>query len=78
MGDFFSFLLFIYENEMKLHILCRNMCGCFILENETLRGVLPKNYSRPELDKRIPREIVDLFTNINIGGTIEKEKINAK
>ena len=43
-------------------------------ENETLRGVLPKNYSRPELDKRILGEIVDLFTNINIGGTIEKEK----
>lgn len=43
-------------------------------ENETLRGVLPKNYSRPELDKRILGEIVDLFTNISIGGTIEKEK----
>lgn len=43
-------------------------------ENETLRGVLPKNYSRPELDKRILGEIVDLFTNINVGGTIEKEK----
>lgn len=43
-------------------------------ENGTLRGVLPKNYSRPELDKRILGEIVDLFTNINIGGTIEKEK----
>lgn len=43
-------------------------------ENETLRGVLPKNYSRPELDKRILGEIVDLFSNINVGGSIAKEK----
>lgn len=43
-------------------------------ENDSLRGVLPKNYSRPELDKRILGEIVDLFTNINVGGTIAKEK----
>lgn len=43
-------------------------------ENDSLRGVLPKNYSRPELDKRILGEIVDLFTNINVGGTIAREK----
>lgn len=43
-------------------------------ENDTLRGVLPKNYSRPELDKRILGEIVDLFSNINVGGSIAKEK----
>lgn len=43
-------------------------------ENETLRGVLPKNYSRPELDKRVLGEIVDLFSNINVGGSIAKEK----
>ena len=28
-------------------------------ENDSLRGVLPKNYSRPELDKRILGEIID-------------------
>lgn len=43
-------------------------------ENDSLRGVLPKNYSRPELDKRILGEIVDVFTNINVGGTVAKEK----
>ena len=43
-------------------------------ENDSLRGVLPKNYSRPELDKRILGEIIDLFTNINVGGTEGKEK----
>jgi len=43
-------------------------------ENDTLKGVLPKNYSRPELDKRILGEIVDLISNINVGGSIAKEK----
>lgn len=32
--------------------------------NESLRGVLPKNFARPELDKRRLGEVVDLFTNI--------------
>ena len=43
-------------------------------ENDSLRGVLPKNYSRPELDKRILGEIIDFFTNINVGGKEGKEK----
>lgn len=43
-------------------------------ENDSLKGVLPKNYSRPELDKRILGEIIDLFTNINVGGEKAREK----
>lgn len=43
-------------------------------ENVTLKGVLPKSYARPELDKRILGEIIDLFTNMNVGGTEAKEK----
>jgi type I restriction enzyme M protein len=43
-------------------------------ENDSLKGVLPKSYSRPELDKRILGEIIDLFTNMNVGGTEAKEK----
>nr|WP_199868921.1 type I restriction-modification system subunit M N-terminal domain-containing protein [Clostridium senegalense] len=43
-------------------------------ENDTLRGVLPKNYSRPELYNRVLGEIVDLFSNINVRGSIAKEK----
>lgn len=43
-------------------------------ENPSLKGVLPKNYSRPELDKRRLGEIIDLFSNIDIGGSIAKEK----
>jgi len=32
-------------------------------ENKRLKGILPKNFSRPELDKRRLGNVVDLFTN---------------
>ena len=35
-------------------------------ENERLRGILPKNYSRPELDKRRLGQVVDLFNNLKL------------
>ena len=35
-------------------------------ENRRLRDVLPKNFARPELDKRRLGEVVDLFTNIRM------------
>lgn len=36
--------------------------------------MLPKNYFRPELDKRILGEIIDLFSNIDVGGNGAREK----
>ena len=35
-------------------------------ENTKLKGVLPGNYARPELDKRRLGDVVDLFTNIHM------------
>lgn len=35
-------------------------------ENKKLKGVLPKTYARPEMDKRRLGDVVDLFTNIAI------------
>lgn len=35
-------------------------------ENVTLKGILPKNYAREELDKRRLGEVVDLFTNVQM------------
>ena len=32
-------------------------------ENDRLKGILPKNFARPELDKRRLGDVVDLFTN---------------
>ena len=35
-------------------------------ENTRLKGILPKNFARPELDKRRLGDVVDLFTNISM------------
>ena len=35
-------------------------------ENKRLKDILPKNFARPELDKRRLGDVVDLFTNIQI------------
>ena len=35
-------------------------------ENIKLKGILPKNFSRPELDKRRLGDVVDLFTNFKM------------
>ncbi|MGL6298400.1 MAG: type I restriction-modification system subunit M [Methanobacteriaceae archaeon] len=35
-------------------------------ENKNLKGILPKNFARSELDKRALGEVVDLFTNVKM------------
>ena len=35
-------------------------------ENDKLKGILPINYARPELDKRRLGEVVDIFTNVEM------------
>lgn len=42
-------------------------------ENKTLKGVLPKNYARPELDKTKLGELVDLFS-FNLGSREAKSQ----
>lgn len=46
-------------------------------ENDSLKGVLTKNYSRQELDKTRLGELVTLFTNIDVGTTAAQEKRRA-
>ena len=43
-------------------------------ENESLKGVLTKNYARQELDKTRLGELVTLFTNIDVGSSAAQEK----
>ena len=38
-------------------------------ENTSLKNVLPKNYANPDLDKRVLGDVVDLFTNMDMGDT---------
>lgn len=43
-------------------------------ENKKLKGILPKNFARQELDKRRLGEVVDLFTNVKMtDGADEKD-----
>jgi len=42
--------------------------------NQSLKGVLSKNYSRPELDKTRLGELVTMFTNIEVGTEIAQER----
>src|SRR5207245_1589710 len=43
-------------------------------ENPTLREVLPKAYGRPTLDKQRLGELVDLFTNLDVGGKARRSR----
>ena len=43
-------------------------------ENKALKGVLPKNYGSPDLDKRVLGNVVDLFTNNIKMDDMEKNK----
>ena len=43
-------------------------------ENQSLRGVLPRDYGREALDKRRLGELVDLVTNIRVGDAESRSK----
>lgn len=43
-------------------------------ENDSLKGVLTKNYSRQELDKTRLGELVTLFTNTEVGSSSAQER----
>lgn len=42
-------------------------------ENPRLKGILPKNFARPELDKRRLGDVVDLFSNIQMHSSAERK-----
>ena len=43
-----------------------NAMRCIEKENKRLTDILPKNFARPELDKRRLGDVVDLFTNVQM------------
>ena len=68
-------------NEIKAHAtsadigkVIDNAMDAIENENTSLKGVLTKNYARPELDKTRLGELVTLFTNIEIGSKTAREK----
>ena len=43
-------------------------------ENPSLKGVLPKEYARPALDKQRLGELIDLIGTIGLGGEEHRSK----
>ena len=43
-------------------------------DNSTLKGVLPKDYARPALDKTRLGQLIDLITNIQVGDAEARSK----
>jgi len=43
-------------------------------DNPTLKGVLPKDYARPGLDKATLGDLVNMFANVGIGGKANRSK----
>lgn len=43
-------------------------------DNPSLKGVLPKDYARPALDKQRLGQLIDLFSNIRVGDTESRSK----
>ena len=43
--------------------------GLIDRHNESLKGVLPKNFGRDDLDKQLLGQVVDVVSNIKVGGT---------
>lgn len=44
-------------------------------ENKILKNVLPKNYATPDLDKRVLGDVVDLFTNMDMGSAEDSKDL---
>lgn len=44
-------------------------------ENRTLKGVLPNNYADPDLDKQVLGDVVDIFTNMDMGDAEESQDL---
>ncbi|MEG0794873.1 MAG: class I SAM-dependent DNA methyltransferase [Bacilli bacterium] len=62
-----------HANTVDIGKIIDNAMEAIEKENISLKGVLNKNYSRPELDKTRLGELVTLFSNLDIGTDKAKE-----
>ncbi|MDR1017879.1 MAG: type I restriction-modification system subunit M [Lachnospiraceae bacterium] len=46
--------------------------------NESLKGILPKNYASSEIDKRVLGNVIDIFTNMNFNDFGDEKDILGK
>ena len=64
------------KNEKKLKIgkIVDDAMIAIEKENPSLRGVLPKSYARPDLNKQRLGEIIDIFSSLGLGDSQAKSK----
>ena len=53
-------------HEPEIGVNIDNAMRAIERENDSLKDILPKNFARPELDKRRLGNVVDLFTNVKL------------
>ena len=58
----------IQARQPNIGLLVDGAMAAIERDNEVLRGVLPKDYARPALDKTRLGQVVDLVSNIDVGG----------
>lgn len=49
--------------------------GAIEAENKVLKGVLPMNYANPDLDKQVLGDVVDIFTNMDMGDAEQSQDL---
>lgn len=64
-----------HANDQEIGQVIDNAMVEIEKENKRLKGILPKNFARPELDKRRLGEVVDLFTNMPLTDKTGKKDI---
>lgn len=64
-----------YANSQEVGQIIDNAMVAIERENSRLQGILPKNFARPELDKRRLGEIVDMFTNMPLVDNHDKKDV---
>lgn len=63
-----------HATSTDIGVIIDNAMDAIERENDSLKGVLTKNYSRQELDKTRLGELVILFSNIEVGSTAAQER----
>ena len=59
----------------EIGVVIDNAMRAIEKENSTLKNVLPKNYASPDLDKRVLGNVVNIFTNMNMGDAEESKDL---
>ncbi len=60
--------------DPAIGVLVDNAMEAIERENPSLKGVLPKDYARPALDKRRLGQLIDLFSNLTLGDEESRSK----